>query len=620
MAEGGARDLGTRLAAAAVAGALLVLVVFVAGRLAHDAALARLQELGSVRLAQYATILGHELGRVDHLPSVIALQPEVRGFLRRPADPALKDQVNRYLETINRQAGASVIYLLDPRGRTLAASNWQEPDSFVGVNLAYRPYFQQALCCDAGRFYGIGTTSDKPGYYYARAIRNEGQILGVAVVKVTLDLLEEPFPVPPQAIVVDADGVIILASEPGWTYRTLGPLPSSTRERYRATRRFEGVGLEPLDWQVEQELEAGERIVSVPGAETSARERLLAQDRGLIGSDWRVVVLSDLDNVVLLTRSAQAISGLAVALLILLALYLRQRHRTMRLSLAVRAALERANAELEQKVAARTRDLLETNNELQEEVAERVRAEQALRETQDELIHAGKLAVLGQMAAGITHEINQPLAALRTLSDNAATLLRRGMTEDVQGNLAMIADIVERMASMINQLKGFARKTGSRPEPVSVARCVARARMLLEQRIRTEGVRVIERVSDKLVAAGESARLEQVLVNLLGNALDAVTSRSDKEIRIEADETDGRVMIAVRDNGPGIAEEALPRLFEPFFTTKAIGAGLGLGLAISQGVVRDFGGVLRARNRPEGGAEFTIELPAAVQAREAAHA
>ena len=153
-----------------------------------------------------------------------------------------------------------------------------------------------------------------------------------------------------------------------------------------------------------------------------------------------------------------------------------------------------------------------------------------------------------------------------------------------------------------------------------MARCVARARMLLEQRIRAEGVRVVERIPDQVLAAGDGARLEQVLVNLLGNALDAVMGRSDREIRIEADETDGRVTIAVRDNGPGIPQEALPRLFEPFFTTKPVGAGLGLGLAISKGVTRDFGGVLRARNRPEGGAEFTIELPAAVEAREAAHA
>jgi C4-dicarboxylate-specific signal transduction histidine kinase len=599
---------------------LLVLAVLLAGGWAHRAALGRLQELGSVRLAQYSTIFGNELGRVDHLPSVIALQPEVRALLRRPADPALGDEVNRYLETINREAGASVVYLLDPRGRTLAASNWRQPDSFVGVDLAYRPYLQQALCCDAGRFYGIGTTSGKPGYYYARAIRSDGEILGVAAVKVELAQLRQPFPGPLQAMVVDADGVVILASELGWTYRTLSPLPASTRERYRATRRFENVALEPLGWRVEQELGAAERIVSVPGAQGTARKRLLAQDQALPGSEWRIFVLSDLGNVVLLTRSAQAISGLAVGLLILLALYLRQRHRTMRLSLATRAALERTNAELERKVEERTRDLLATNQELQQEVAERARAEQSLRETQDELIHAGKLAVLGQMAAGITHEINQPLAALRTLSDNAATLMRRGMTDDAQGNLAMIADIVGRMAGMINQLKGFARKSASRPEPVSVARCVARARMLLEQRIRAEGVRVVERIPDQVLAAGDGARLEQVLVNLLGNALDAVMGRSDREIRIEADETDGRVTIAVRDNGPGIPQEALPRLFEPFFTTKPVGAGLGLGLAISGGVTRDFGGVLRARNRPEGGAEFTIELPAAVEAREAAHA
>jgi two-component system C4-dicarboxylate transport sensor histidine kinase DctB len=591
---------------------LLVLSVGLAGEWAERAQIASLRERAAAQLELYTAILKSELGRYDHLPAVLQFNPAVLRLLREPEDLALVAEVNRYLEALNREAGPSDLYLLDRAGRTLAASNWNQPISFVGIDLSYRPYFQDALRHGSGQFYGIGTTSRTPGYYFARAVQAAGETLGVAVVKVNLDGIENPWARGSgRMLVIDEHGVVILAAEPGWRFRTLAPLPAATLEHFRNVRQYENVELRPLGLETERELGQGVRVVVLTGAADGTRERLLAQEQALPGSGWRVMVLSELDDLALIIRSAQAVTGLALGSLILLGLYLRQRRRAIGLKLAAQATLERANIDLEQKVAERTHDLRASNERLQREVQERERAEQVLRAAQDELVHAGKLAAVGQMAAGITHELNQPLAALRTLSDNALTLLRRQRLDDAQQNLAMIAGIVDRMAGITGQLKVFARKPQPVHAAVSVRHTLMRAIELLEPRLRTSEVRIVQALPEAdLAVPGEGGRLEQVLVNLLANALDALDGRAGARIDVAAGQADGRVHITVADNGPGLGAEVLPRLFEPFFTTKAMGAGLGLGLTISEGIVRELGGVLRAANRPEGGAEFTIELPA----------
>jgi two-component system C4-dicarboxylate transport sensor histidine kinase DctB len=214
------------------------------------------------------------------------------------------------------------------------------------------------------------------------------------------------------------------------------------------------------------------------------------------------------------------------------------------------------------------------------------------------------------MGAAIAHEMNQPLAALRTLSDNAVTLIRRERAAEAEKNLGMIGQIVERMAQIATQLKTFARKPKGGIGPVSIGRALDHALTVVEPRLRAQRIEV-RRPPEDAEALADGIRLEQVLVNLLGNAADALGGRDGGTVDVCVTSNAGRVTIAVRDNGPGIPTEVLPYLFEPFFTTRGPGAGLGLGLTICEGIVRDFGGTLRARNLPEeGGAEFTVELPA----------
>lgn len=593
--------------------ALFAVVLYGVWSGSERAGIDKLRGNGGHRLDLYAASLDAELRKYDYLPTLLSLNPDVIALLREPHAKQLQDSVNHYLESVNAQAGSNAIYVLDLKGTAIAASNWKEEASFVGQNLSYRPYFQDALKQGRGRFYGIGTTSGKPGYYFSYGIRSEDRLLGVAALKVSLDQLEQAWATGAEIVlVVDANGVIFLSSVSAWKFRTLGTVAPEIARQIQATRQYEGVTLLPLEMVETAGVGDGARIVkvrdnaspSVP--QGGAEHEYLAQSRTMTGSDWQLILLSDLNPVRTLSRN---MAGLAFAFLALLFLYLHQRRRTIAQTLAARETLQRAHDELERKVSERTADLVAANERLQREIAERKRAEQVLREAQDELVQAGKMAVLGQMSAGITHELNQPLAALHTLSDNARVLLERNRPADVHKNLAKISQLVERMGGITGQLKTFARKSTTRLVPVAVKRAVSNALFLVERRLRLEDIRLEQDIpGEEINALCNGNRLEQVLVNLFANAIDAMKGCPERRLQITANRTADKVLIRVRDTGTGIAPELLPRLFEPFCTTKEAGAGLGLGLAISAGIVREFGGTLKAANRAEGGAEFVIEL------------
>jgi two-component system C4-dicarboxylate transport sensor histidine kinase DctB len=241
-------------------------------------------------------------------------------------------------------------------------------------------------------------------------------------------------------------------------------------------------------------------------------------------------------------------------------------------------------------------------------------AEEKLRRAQSELVQAGKMAVLGQMAAGMTHELNQPLTALRTMSDNAQVLIERGRLEEAKGNLATISQLVGRMGALTGQLRQFARKSDASFTAVPVTASITAALFLVERRVEQERVNFQMVVRDQDVyALCDSNRLEQVLVNLFTNALDAMADSATRQLTVNVLRANGRAQIVVTDTGPGVPEEIRAHLFEPFFTTKPQGKGLGLGLAISEQIVREFGGELRAEAPDAGGARFVIVLPLAEQ-------
>ncbi|KVF98513.1 ATPase [Burkholderia vietnamiensis] len=588
---------------------------------------AELQRNAAVRVNRTTSALKSTLDRYESLPYLLGSHPYVQDLLAEPQRADLTARANRYLEDLNEHAHATVTYVVGADGLCVAASNWRAPDSFVGIEYRFRPYFIDAMNGRVGRFFGIGTISRDPGYYISQPVWRDGRIAGVVVVKLNLEWFQGADASEP-LVVADDHGVVFLSSVPAWKYHTLHPLTEPVAASIYETRQYAQQPVTPLPLRVEQVLGADAEIVRV-GAGRRA-PRFLASKRRIGEPDWLLVTLAPLAPVDADARNATIVTGFGFVSIALLAFYWRMRRARVREMIRGRALLQQAYAELNRRVEERTADLSQANAQLQKEVGDRIRAEQELRAAHDELIQASKLAALGQMAAGITHELNQPLAALRSFSDNTRVLLDRGEQGAARENLEAIAALTERMGKITNQLKLFVGRAKPRNERALVVRALRSVLALLGERMR--GVALTLTLRDatvapaqdapldlagdypELVARCEDLRLEQVLINLLGNALDAVGGAAAAAV-VAAPAIDVTIVVSaaalsieVRDNGPGIAPDLLPRLFEPFFTTKEMGRGLGLGLAISSSIASDAGGALTARNAPDGGALFVLTL------------
>ncbi|QRM19975.1 sensor histidine kinase [Dechloromonas sp. TW-R-39-2] len=602
---------------------LMGLSSFAAHRIAQQLGIADLQATGLHRLDLYTASLEREIGKYAFLPGTLGLERDVLDLLRKPVDNKLAPQVNAYLEQLNDRAGTLSIYVIDASGHVVASSNWRRADSFIGEDLSFRPYFREAIDSGNGRFFGIGTTRGEPGYYLASTLADESRTLGVAVIKVSLEQLEKSWStVEAPVMVTDENGVVILGSVADWKFTTLRPLDENTRSAFDQTQQYNRRALKPLGLKEIQELDHGARLVRIAkeGPEMvtvyPVAGRFLAQSRPLPGTPWTLTVLSHLEQVDDIAQSRAALAGVGAAFLFMLGLMLDERRRHLKDRLAAREALQQAHDELERKVDERTADLSAANHLLQDEIAERIRAERTLRAAQDELVQAGKLAVIGQLSTGIAHELNQPLAALRTLSGNGVRFLDRGDLTTTRANLERIAQLVDRMGLITGQLRAFARKSSGQLQAVALCSALDNALALLEQRLSERGINIVRHCPlPEPFSLCDANRLEQVLVNLIGNALDAMDGQSAPCLEISCETIGQQARLTVRDHGPGLAEEALAHLFEPFFTTKEAGVGLGLGLTISAGIVRDFGGTLSGANHPAGGAIFTLEIPLTAEPR-----
>lgn len=594
--------LGWIAAPAIIAGAAVVAHGF-----AWRTGLERLSDATQHRLDMISAQLDGQLTRFGHLPTLLEMTPSVFRLLAAPNDPKLREEVNEYLNGVNATTGAANLYVLDRSGTGVAASDWNTPGTPIGTDLSFRPYVRDALAHGRGSFYGVGITSGRAGYYLSYALRERGDLRGVATVKIDLEYSERAWSkLPGIVLLADERDVVILSTQARWKYRPLAPLSPDALADIATTRQYGEAELAPLQWNVTQRLNPDAEILDL------AHTRYLASTRRVNRGQWRLMVLDDLTPVRATARLTAIAAALAMAVLCLIGVTLWQRQRALRSKLASRAALQAANDSLESKVAERTGELHRANTLLASEVEVRKAIEADLRATQNELVHAGKMAVLGQMSAGMVHELNQPLGALRTLSDNACVLLDQDRFDAVRANLQRIAHLVDRLGRLTTQLKAFAHKSNTPPEAVSIRQAIADALFLVSSRLREHGVEMEVQVDPpELAAWAEDARLGQVLVNLLGNAIDAMTNAPVRRLRVHAEAFGDRCVIEVSDSGPGIRADILPRLFEPFTTTKSAGAGLGLGLMISAHIVRDFGGSLRAANLETGGACFVIELPLA---------
>jgi len=556
-----------------------------------------LRAAGAQRLEVYANSLENLLDKYDLVPRMLELDKDVVQLLEHPGDEDARNSVNEYLEGLNKKAESSNIYIVNLQGRTQAASNWRQRDSFIGDDVNFRPYIRNALRGHPGGFYGVGTTSLEPGYFYAHGIYKDGRMLGVAAIKVSIESQQRSWTQGSDKVaLVDANGVVFLSSDPEWKFKALKPLTANVRAELEQTRQYFAQSLPALSLAHDEPLANGNRLLAIRDGHTrpGTPPMMLAQTRSLSPREWTFIYLSDLDAARGNASIAFLFALLGYGFLILLFMYWRQRVR--------------AKDELERMVAERTASLARMTQDLSMEVDVRRQAEQQLQITQNELFQAGKLAVLGQMSASITHELNQPLTALRTMSDNAVLLFERGRMDDVRNNLKTISQVVARMGTITGKLKGFARKSNAELGPVSIHTSISNALVLVERRLQLEKITFQLRIDRAdIYALCDSNRLEQVLLNLMTNAIDSMAGCEVRELLLTVCSKEGRVQIRVSDSGPGLTDEARQRLFEPFYTSKPQGEGLGLGLAISEQIIRDFGGSLKAE-QASAGACFVIEL------------
>ncbi|MGS0942720.1 sensor histidine kinase [Pseudomonas luteola] len=533
-----------------------------------------------------ANLLG-TLRRYEVLPDLLGDMPALRASLHDPVDADTQRSANQLLERIRQRTGADVIYLMRADGYCQATSNWNEPDSFVGRDFSFRPYYQEAMQNKSGRFFGLGTTSGKRGYYFAAPVHDDGNVIGVVVVKVDLDGPEKLWGrTPEQLLVTDSFGVVILTSRNEWRFRASRPLNDEQRDVIARNLPYPRGSLEPLEISDNQ---------------------WLIQQRFLDEIGWTARILAPRDLLERQVRSVLYIGGATLlALLLLLAVMtLRRRHYLERIALDARA-----KRDLELSVQERTQDLQTLNQRLQQEVHDREQAQRELMRAQDEVVQAGKLSALGTMSASISHELNQPLAAIRSYAENAAVLLDHGRVDDARGNLKLIGELTTRMANIISHLKAYARGARRAPESVALQAALEDSLALLAARRRAMNVELIRDLPDAplWVQAGET-RLRQIINNLLTNALDALIEKGPpRRLWLIANQDEKGVTLVIRDNGPGFSAEALARAHEPFFTTKATTQGLGLGLAICDTLLRALGGHLHLSNHMEGGAEVRLFL------------
>lgn len=704
-----------------------------------------LQQRSGADLNRYMLSLQQKLDRYKDLPSLLASHSTLLNLLANPLDDKSIMAANEYLTLVNGSIHATDVYLMDSAGTTVAASNWAGERSFVGRNYAYRPYYQDAIQGQAGRYFALGSVSKRRGYYFSYPVYKDNHILGVVVVKIDLNEIESDWTDPDLDILVtDEDGVIFISTREEWKFKTLRPLSQADLQRIANSLRYGDHKLTALDVISKTEYENGASLITlVDGIRIKNKaldgirpREFLLQSRDLPNSGLNVIVLASTKAVKVRMIYTAITAGFIFIAIILLVMVVMTRRRITRERLRfkhketqaleaseqrVRAIIDNTQAGLitldgqgriesmnlmaeklfgysqhnlrneyfskclvhadravcwqhltaadserqaelytearglrkdgtefpielvighmqyglvtrfivtihditqrkeyeeelnrsrellEHRVAERTEDLTNANLKLKDEVAKH-------QDTQNELIQTAKLAVLGQMSAGINHELNQPLTAIRTYADNAQAFMELGKVDTVANNLQEISALTERMAKIIHPLKEFSRKTSETVEPVCLKNVHDGAMSIMYGRLSKVDAEV--NWPDDLEQSyvlGNTVRLEQVLVNLISNALQAMEAQSNPQVDIKLTRLGDHLSLDVRDFGPGIPPQDLGRVFEPFYTTKKAGHGLGLGLSISHRIIASMGGELQVTNHPQGGAVFRIWLPKAEQ-------
>ena len=574
------------LVAATLSGMLL-------GAVMREGARTAAQNRAASEAALLSASLRINLQQYRDLPTILATDQQVMAAIDGPLGARASDALSARFESLSNETRARAIYVMGPDGVTRSASNWRTGASFVGQDYSFRPYFRDSIANGSAEFFALGTISAAPGLYIGRRLQSPQGRKGVVVVKVQFDELEAEWRASgSEVLVIDHDGVVLLAGRPEWRFNTTQPLSAAALAAIRETRQYgEGAAMPPLPVSLDRD-QADMAVASAAVPGTTWTVWLLASSRGVETEAQ---------------RNGRMIGALAALLLASAIGVLIARRRR---ALAQQRRGEEARVLLEHKVQERTRDLDSTNVRLSREIGERQRAQSALQDLQAELAQSNRLAVLGQISAGVAHEINQPLAAIRSFSENATALLDRGDQGAARGNLATITGLTDRIARITDELRAMSRRGSGPKERVAIQEALDGALLLLGAPLRSGQVR-FERLDHApgVAVHAHRMRVEQVLINLLQNALEAVGETSSPHIRVAVERRGDTVEVTVEDNGPGLDPDLANKLFTPFQTSKP--KGLGLGLVISRDICREYGGGLDNVPGTMGGAAFRFALPVA---------
>lgn len=520
----------------------------------------------------FARTIDDALQRLSHLPYVISIDPIALDALVTGEGGG----INPVLTRVALKSDAEFIFVMDLTGRTIASSNHDTAQSLVGEFYTFRPYFQEAIAGRFGRFYAVGVTTGRPGYFMAEPVRDAtGAVRGAVVVKISLSELSRTWADSGERVLVtNAQGVVLASSHPDLIFGLTAPLSTDDRQSLERQRQFGDRVLTPLDWQA-----AGANRARLDGTTYLWTRAAVATE------DWTLHLLSDLRGI--RTRAllfvAAGLSGV--------------------LALAIAVTVLRS-AQLRTALAISDADRIR----LVREIDERRAAEARLQVAQAELARKNRLAALGQMSASITHELGQPISAMRNY------LVAEEIAQDsAPGALAPhLTGLVDRMQRIVDQLRSFGRQTPDQTTSFPVADAVGAALALVRHDAARAKVEIRTRIDPDLRITASQPKLEQVIVNLLRNAIDAVRGTPTRQVSMSLTDLGDTLRLAVTDSGPGIGKLDINALTEPFFTTKPSGEGMGLGLAISAQIINDMGGQITASGRADGapGAEFALILPA----------
>lgn len=552
--------------------ALLVLlaigVVLVTNRWLSERFTETTRNRAELRLALYSGNMVSELQRTSVVPLLLAGDPALIEALRNRSFADTSQKLIR----VQSEIGVASILLIDADARTVGATN----RNLLGTNHRGSPYFVEAQRNKDTVFTAQAREGGGFDFTYSRSVLVDGRFAGVIVVAVDLMKYERAWAGLQDAVMVtDSEGTVILATEPRW----------------RGLPMAEALAVRDAPSALSRALQATADWAQAPPDAYVRGEAVMKTEARVPFRGWRMITFTAYDSVRERVNGILALEIMGFAILMALTFYMLSRK-----AWSQSMSFQKESAELRM-----------LNARLQREIAEREKVQKDLAVAELTLAQSSKLAALGEMSAAVSHELNQPLAAMKTYLAGARLLLQRKRPDEALSSFQRIDDLIERMGAITRQLKSYARKGGEAFEPVDLRSALSGALSMMEPQLKQRVVRITRTLPrTPVMVMADRIRLEQVIINLLRNALDATRDRSDPQIDLILSSGDV-AMLAVRDNGTGIKD--LDNLFEPFYTTKKPGEGVGLGLAISSGIVTDLGGRLTARNAEGGGAVFEMQLP-----------